>query len=303
MAIIKRSKVSVYGLPEDLAALTAVDVAEQAARIAGDLAEKTRAEAAELTLTNNLASEASTARAAELVLRTDLASEVARAIAEEAYLQAQIDAKEAASNAADSALGVRIDNVLNNVDGVALNSLAEIVTAFQAADGTLNGAITSLASSASTDLTTEINARTTADTALQTAIDNEATARINADAVLQTAITTETADRIAADTALDTSLKAFATEAVRTGGAVPEMETVVVSSNKIVLTNAPKNGSKGVMNFGRVSYVDVNNVENLAPVTLDLTDASGKTFIVNTDVASEWNTYSVQIQYWYVAAA
>jgi hypothetical protein len=267
MAIIKRSKVSVYGLPEDLAALTAVDVAEQAARIAGDLAEKTRSEAA------------------ELVLRTDLASEAARAIAVEADLQAQINAKEAALIAADAAQNLRINNVLNNVDGIALNSLAEVVTAFQAADGTLNGAITALAGAAGADLTTEISRATTAE------------------GVLTTNLTAETVARIAADTALDTSLKAFATESVRVGGAMPEMETLTVAGSKIVLTNAPKNGVKGIIGYGRVSYVDINNVENLAPVTLDSSDVSGKTFIINTDAANEWDAKTVQIQYWYITAA
>lgn len=267
MAIIKKSLVSVFGLPENLAALTAADVAETAARIAGDLAEKTRSEAA------------------ELVLRTDLASEATRAIAAEADLQAQINAKEAALIAADAAQNLRIDNVLNNVDGVALNSLAEVVTAFQDADGTLNGAITALAGAAGADLTTEISRATTAE------------------GVLTTNLATEKADRIAADTALDSSLKAFATEAVRVGGALPEMEALTVAGSKITLANAPKNGSKGVMNFSRVSYVDINNVENLAPVTLDSSDASGKTFIINTDVANEWDTKTVQIQYWYITAA
>ena len=42
---------------------------------------------------------------------------------------------------AELALGVRIDSVLTNVDATALNSLSEIVTAFQGADSTLNGAI------------------------------------------------------------------------------------------------------------------------------------------------------------------
>lgn len=267
MAIIKRSKVSVFGLPEDLAALALADANETAARIAGDLAEQTRAVAA------------------ELVLRTDLTSEEARAMAVEADLQAQINTKEAALIASDAAINTRIDNVLNNVDGVALNSLAEIVTAFQDADGTLNGAITALAGAAGADLTTEISRATTAE------------------GVLTANLAAETAARIAADSALDTSLKAFATEAVRVGGAMPEMETLTVSGSKIVLTYAPKNGAKGVMNFSRVSYVDINNVENLAPVTLDSSDVSGKTFIVNTDIAAEWDTKTVQIQYWYVTAA
>jgi len=75
------------------------------------------------------------------------------------------------ATAAESALGTRIDNVLSNVDGTALNSLSEIVTAFQAADSDLNGAITSLASSASSGLTAEVNRATAAEEALDARLD------------------------------------------------------------------------------------------------------------------------------------
>jgi hypothetical protein len=41
----------------------------------------------------------------------------------------------APAKAVDTSLGQRIDALLTNTDAVALNSLAEIVAAFQAADG------------------------------------------------------------------------------------------------------------------------------------------------------------------------
>ena len=73
--------------------------------------------------------------------------------------------------AADAALQTQITNVLSNVDGTALNSLAEIVTAFQEADSNLNGAITSLAASASSGLAQEVLDRQAGDSALQAELD------------------------------------------------------------------------------------------------------------------------------------
>ena len=75
------------------------------------------------------------------------------------------------ATAAEAALGTRIDNVLSNVDGAALDSLTEVVSAFQAADSSLNGAITSLANSASSDLTAEVNRATAAEEALDARLD------------------------------------------------------------------------------------------------------------------------------------
>jgi hypothetical protein len=66
--------------------------------------------------------------------------------------------------------------VLSNVDGVALNSLAEVVAEFQAADSNLNGAITSLASSASTGLQNEVTRATAAEAALGVRIDGTVSA-------------------------------------------------------------------------------------------------------------------------------
>ena len=75
------------------------------------------------------------------------------------------------ATAAESALGTRIDNVLSNVTPGSLDSLTEVVTAFQAADSSLNGAITSLASSASSGLAAETSAREAADSALDARLD------------------------------------------------------------------------------------------------------------------------------------
>jgi hypothetical protein len=73
------------------------------------------------------------------------------------------------ATAAEAALGTRIDNVLSNVDGAALDSLSEVVSAFQSADSSLNGAITSLANSASSDLAAETSAREAAISAVESA--------------------------------------------------------------------------------------------------------------------------------------
>jgi polyhydroxyalkanoate synthesis regulator phasin len=105
--------------------------------------------------------------------------------------------------AADANLQSQIDNVLSNVDGSALDSLTEIVTAFQAADASLNGAITSLSTGLSADIDAEEAARIAADQALQGEIDAEEVARAAADVTLQNNINAEASARQSADDALD----------------------------------------------------------------------------------------------------
>lgn len=89
---------------------------------------------ADTTLTSNLASEVTRAQSAEATLTTSIATEASNRVAGDAALQGQID------------------SILSNVDATALNSLSEIVTAFQAADGSLDGAITTLSGSVTTGL-------------------------------------------------------------------------------------------------------------------------------------------------------
>lgn len=63
---------------------------------------------------------------------------------------------------ADNALTLRINNILNNTDATALNSLAELVSAFQTADSNLTSALNTLSTNSNTALNTEITNRTAA---------------------------------------------------------------------------------------------------------------------------------------------
>jgi hypothetical protein len=83
-----------------------------------------------------------------------------KAIGNESYIMAWDQA--GASNVADfgdiatntAAIAVNttsIANLLTNTDATSLNSLSEVVAAFQAADATVNGAITALSTAAATD--------------------------------------------------------------------------------------------------------------------------------------------------------
>jgi hypothetical protein len=116
--------------------------------------------------------------------------------------------------AAEASLQSQITNVLSNVDGAALDSLTEIVSAFQAADSTLNGAITSLASSASSAISTEQAARIAADSALQGEIDAEEVARAAADTTLQNNISSEASIRASAISSVQSAVDAEETRAM-----------------------------------------------------------------------------------------
>lgn len=85
-------------------------------------------------------------------------------------LQSDLEQESQDREDADVALGVRIDNILSNVDPDSLDSLSEVVSAFEAADQNLNNAITSLASSASSALQSEVTRATGAEQALSDAI-------------------------------------------------------------------------------------------------------------------------------------
>ena len=122
-----------------------------------------------------------------------------------------------------SGLQTQINNVLSNVDGAALDSLTEIVSAFQAADASLNGAITALSTGLSADIDAEEAARIAADSALQGEIDAEEVARAAADTTLQNNINSEASTRAAADTALD--------------GRVSVLESVVWFKEKFSISN------------------------------------------------------------------
>lgn len=120
-----------------------------------------------------------------------------------AYTDQEISTLSTSVQSDISGLQTQINNVLSNVDGAALDSLTEIVTAFQAADASLNGAITALSTGLSADIDAEEAARIAGDNALQGEIDAEESARAAADVTLQNNINSEASARIAADNAID----------------------------------------------------------------------------------------------------
>lgn len=130
------------------------------------------------------------AKGEEIGLKSEIDAEQARAEAAEGVLQDNIDDEVDARIAADTALQNQINDIISNVDPSALDSLSEIVTAFQNADNDLSAAITAALGTHTSDLAIEVDARIAADSAAATD---------------RAAIRTEFAD---ADTALHTTISA-----------------------------------------------------------------------------------------------
>jgi hypothetical protein len=157
---------------------------------------------------------------------SDLASEVST-------LNSSISSETSRATAAEAALGVRIDNVLSNTTQGSLDSLTEVVAAFEAADSNLNGAITSLANSASSALTAEVNRATAAEGVIAAGLAQELLDRAAADTTLQGNINTvagnlssETSARQAADTTLQNNIDS---EASTRASAISALDSRVVA--------------------------------------------------------------------------
>ena len=231
----------------DAAALTASQVAasaEQTARIAAEAAIQADVDQNEADADAAIAAEESRALAAEGANASAITAEVGRASAAEGVLSGAISTEETRARAAEvvnanaitseatratgieSGLQSQISDILSNTDASALDSLTEIVTAFQGADGNLNSAITALAASHTSELTAlaadvdtnELDGDNdralirsefaTADTALQGNIDTEATAARAAEAANATAISTEATRALAAESVLSAAISA-----------------------------------------------------------------------------------------------
>jgi len=77
-----------------------------------------------------------------------------------------------------AAIETQIANLIANTDPAALDSLSEIVSAFQAADSTLNGAITALSTDLSGQIAAEVTAREAGDAATLAAAESYVDAEI-----------------------------------------------------------------------------------------------------------------------------
>ena len=190
---------------------------EASARAAAVTAEASRATAAEAGLTSDLstevanritgsaslatdlAAEASRAIAAEFTLSGSLDNEVSRSMAAEGSLEGEIlyyansardytDAEASYRVAGDLSLQNQIDFITENIDPVAIDSLTEIVAAFQNADGDINGAISELADAAGANLSTEVARAESAEGVLTADLSAEVSDREAVDAQLSTSI-------------------------------------------------------------------------------------------------------------------
>ena len=173
--------------------------------------------------------------------------EVSDRIAGDNTLQSNIDDEQTARIAGDANLQAQIDNIVSNVDPSALDSLSEIVEAFQNADSDLQQSITDVLGQHTSelndyqtsndarvttlegemdaaesrlnvveaDLAQEVQDRTTADTTLQSNIDAEEAARIAGDADLQNKLDVEIANSRIAEEELQANIDA---EQVRAEG-------------------------------------------------------------------------------------
>jgi hypothetical protein len=160
--------------------------------------EKDRAEAEEARIEGLITSESSTRATADSdnadaiqTVADDLAQELLDRAAGDTTLQGNIDT-----------LDAKVDNIISNTDAAALDSLTEIVTAFQNADSTLTGAV----AANSTDILAETNARISADDALGVRIDNAITAYEAADTAATTDRGAIRSEFASADSALQANI-------------------------------------------------------------------------------------------------
>jgi hypothetical protein len=106
--------------------------AEEAARIAADG-----------VLQNNIDAEAAVRASADLALAGDISDEADARIAGDNAITAALNTEIGDRQSGDSALQAQIDFITSNTDPAALDSLTEIVAAFQSADDSITGVVTS----------------------------------------------------------------------------------------------------------------------------------------------------------------
>jgi len=173
-----------------------------AADLSTEVVDRTNAVSSEASLRvagdNSIAANLST----EIVDRSNAVStEASLRVAGDASVEANLSTEVARAQSAEGSLATTIANVISNSDPAALDSLVEIVNAFESADDDLNGAITSLATGLSTDISSEASARVSADASLASGLSTEISLTENKITELSTAtsttISSEVSDRIA----------------------------------------------------------------------------------------------------------
>ena len=102
----------------------------------------------------------------------------------------------------------KVASILSNIDPTAVDSFTEVITAFQAADSNLNGAIISLSNTASSNLATETSRATAAELVLTNDLSAESVTARAAELVLTNALSSEASTARAAELVLTNDLSA-----------------------------------------------------------------------------------------------
>ena len=133
---------------------------------------------------NSVAIENAARIAGDSDLGARIDQEIANRLAGDSANSAEVAAEQARAEGVEAGLQSQVDFITNNTDPAALDSLTEIVDAFQSADSDMSALI----SSNTTAISNEASTRASADTTLQGNIDAEASTRSTADAGLQSQI-------------------------------------------------------------------------------------------------------------------
>ena len=117
--------------------------AEETARIAADATLQSNIGAEASARASAISAEASTRGSADTALQSAIDAEEAARIAADSVLQSNIDAEVTRATGVEAGLQSAIDFVKQNTDPAALDSLTEIVAAFQNADSSISGVVSS----------------------------------------------------------------------------------------------------------------------------------------------------------------
>ena len=150
-------------------------------------------------------------------LQAEESSRIAADLSLQTQISSSVGAEQSRAVAAEATLQDQIDSLLSNIDTEALDSLTEIVSAFQAADSSLQGAISLLAGNSSGNIEAEQSRAEAVESSLQAQITAEISSRMadvdaeqsRAEAVessLQAQINEEESRAMAAEEALDSRL-------------------------------------------------------------------------------------------------
>jgi hypothetical protein len=189
-----------------------------------------------------------------------------------------------------SNLQTQINNIISNIDPATLDSLSEIVTAFQSGDSTLLSAITANQTSLTTvqsGLAQEISNRQFADTLATNARAAEVTNRIAGHNVLQGNIDAEEIDRIAQDNQLAVDI---AQETSDRQTAISTLDTAITNEETARISADSVHDSNITLVDGKVNteIVDRSNADIILQNNIDA-EETARIAAINLEVLNRGN--------------